>query len=59
MVVINWINKTQRCKNYSLDTLYEEVNRTLSNFESISSKHVYKEQNMDVDKLLKVGLNLQ
>ena len=59
MVVINWINKTQRCKNYSLDTLYEEVNRNLSNFESISFKHVYWERNMDTNKLSKAGLNLQ
>ena len=59
MVVINCINKTQRCRNSSLDTLYEEVNRTLSNFESISFKHVYREQNMDADKLSKAGLNLQ
>ena len=59
MVVIKWINKTQRCKNYSLGTLYEEVNRNLSNFESISFKHVYREQNMDADKLSKAGLNLQ
>ena len=59
MVVINWINKTQRCRNSSLDTLYEEVNKTLSNFELISFKHVYREQNMDADKLSKVELNLQ
>ena len=45
MVVINWINKTQRCRNSSLDTLYEEFNRILSNFESISFKHVYREPN--------------
>ena len=59
MVVINWINKTQRCCNSSLDTLYEEVNRTLSNFESISFKHVYRERNMEADKISKIGLNLQ
>ena len=59
MVVINWINKTQRCRNSSLDTLYEEVNKTFSNFESISFKHVYRERNMDADKLSKEGLNLQ
>ena len=59
MVVINWINKTQRCRNSSLDTLYEEVNKTLSNFESILFKHVYREWNMEADKLSKVGMNLQ
>ena len=29
MVFIKWINKTQRFRNSSLDTLYEEVNMTL------------------------------
>ena len=43
MVVINWIDKTQRCRNTSLDTLVEEVNMILANFESISLKHVYRE----------------
>ena len=59
MVVINWINKTQRCRNSTLDTLYEEVNRTLSIFESILFKHVYRERNMEANKLSKAGLNLQ
>ena len=59
MVVINWINKTQRCINSTLDTLYEEINRTLSIFESISFKHVYRERNTDANKLSKAGLNLQ
>ena len=59
MVVINWINKTQRCRNTSLDTLFEEVNRLLANFESISFKHVYMERNMEADKLSMAGLNLQ
>ena len=59
MVVINWINKTQRCKSTSLDTLVEEVNRILANFESISFKQVYRERNMEADKLSKTGLNMQ
>ena len=29
-VVINWINKTQKCRISTLDTLYEEITRTLS-----------------------------
>ena len=59
MVVINWINKTWRCRDTSLDTLFEEVNRILANFESISFKHVYRERNMEANKLSKAGLNLQ
>ena len=53
LVEINWINKTQRCRNTSLDTLFEEVNRLLADFESISFKHVYRERNMEADKLSK------
>ena len=59
MVVINWLNKTQKCRNASLDVLYEETCRSLSFFESISFKHVYREHNEEADKLSKVGLNLQ
>ena len=59
MVVINWLNKTQKCRNASLDVLYEETCRSLSFFESISFKHVYREHNEEVDKLSKAGLNLQ
>ena len=40
LVVINWMNKIQRCKTTSLVTLFEEVNRLLANFESLSLKHV-------------------
>ena len=59
MVVINWINKTQKCRIASLDALYEETTRSLSFFETISFTHVYREQNKEVDKLSKIGLTLQ
>ena len=59
MVVINWINKIQRCKISTLDTLYEEINMILSFFESISFKHVYREWNTDLDQSSKDRLNLQ
>ena len=50
-VVINWINNIQKCRNTSLDALFEEVSRLLANFESPSFKHVYKEQNMEANRL--------
>ena len=59
MVVINWLNKTQKCKNATLDVLYEETCISLSFVESISFKHVYRERKVEADKLSKVGLNLQ
>ena len=58
MVVINWINKIWKCRNTSLDALFEEVSRLLTNFESLTLKLVYKELNMDADRLSKVELNL-
>ena len=59
MVVINWMNKTQKCRITSLDALYEEKTRSLSLFETISFTHVYREQNNEADKLSKKGLTLQ
>ena len=43
MVVINWINKIQKCRNISLNALFVEVNTLVTNFESLSLKHVYME----------------
>ena len=59
MVIINWLNKTLKCRIATLDALYEETTRSLSFFESISFKHVYRERNADGDKLSKAGLTLQ
>ena len=59
LVILNWINKTQRCRNLiSLSTLFEEANRLLSNFDFITCKHVYRERNEEAERLSKAGLNL-
>ena len=58
LVVINQINKTQRCRNTSLDALVEEVSRLLANFDSLSLKHVYMERNMEANRLSKAGISL-
>ena len=58
MVVINWINKTHKCRIASLNALSEEITRSLSFFETISFTHVYREQNKEVDRLSKKGLTL-
>ena len=58
MVVINWMNKTQKCRIDSLDALYEETTQSLSFFETISFTHVYRERNKEADKLSKKGLTL-
>ena len=58
LAILNWIDKTQRCRNLSLSALFEEANRLLSNFDSITFKHVYRERNEEADRLSKAGLNL-
>ena len=59
LVIINWINKIQKCRNTSLNALFEEVSRLLANFEYLSLKHVYKEWNMEADILSKARINLE
>ena len=58
-VIINWINKTQKCRNLSLSALFEEAFRHLSHFYFITCKHVYKERNKEADRLSKTGLELE
>ena len=59
LVILNWINKIQRCRNISLSALYEEANRLLSHFDAITYKHVYRERNEEAYRLSKAGLNLE
>jgi len=51
MVVINWVNKTQRCHNIKLPPIIEEVFIILASYEDYFVRHVYKERNMEVDAL--------
>ena len=56
MLVINWVNKIQICRNINLFPLYDEVCQIMETFDSIISPHVYKEQNVEVDRISKEGL---
>lgn len=58
MVVINWVNKTQRCHNIRLLPILEEVFIILVSYENYSMWHVYSERNMATDPLSKAGLQL-
>ena len=53
LVILNWINKTQRCGNLSLSALFEEAKRLLSKFDFITCKHIYRERNEEADRLSK------
>ena len=59
MIVINWINKVQKCRNITLTALYEEVHRLTSTFDVITCRHVYKERNNDADRIPKEGVTME
>ena len=56
MVVINWVNKIQKCKIRNLSPIFEEVCRLMANFDSIICCHVYRERNAEADNLLNKGI---
>ena len=58
LVILNWINKTQKCRNISLSALFKEANKFLSSFDFITCKHVYRERNKEAERISKAGLNL-
>ena len=58
LIVINWINKVQKCRNITLAALYEEVYRLTTTFNIITCRHVFRERNNETDRLSKEGLNM-
>ena len=59
MVVINWVNKIQKCININISPLFEEVGILMANFDSITCRHVYGEKNSEADSLSKKGLTVE
>ena len=49
MIIINWINQTQRCHNIQLNPILEEVAQLKTTFNQISFTHIYREQNQQAD----------
>ena len=43
----------------SLAALYDEANKLLTNFDSITFKHVYRERNVGTHRLSKAGLHME
>ena len=43
MIIINWINQTQRCHNIHLYPILEEVSQLKTTFNQISFTHIYRE----------------
>jgi ribonuclease HI len=58
LLVINWIQKTQRCQNILLAPLIEEIFRILNDFNNYSIQNVYRERNREADALSKQGLQI-
>ena len=49
MIIINWINQTQRCHNIHLTPILKEAAQLKSTFNQISFSHIFREQNQEVD----------
>jgi len=57
-LIINWLNKIQKCHNTRLCPFVEEVLNLLDSFEFFSLHHVYRERNKRDDQLSKESLQL-
>ena len=58
MIVINWINKVQKCHNIYLNDLLVEIMMHLEDFDSFSYRHVCKETDVEADQLSEKGVNI-
>jgi len=56
LLVIQQTNGVFRVKNEKLIPLYETINDLKTKFNSITFKHVYRDQNKRADKLANIGL---
>ena len=56
MNIIKWFNGSQRCLNYILSPLLDEVIHIKSFFNQITACHIYREHNSDADLLSKEGI---
>ena len=58
MNVINWIKRSQMCRNLRLANILASISDIIGSYDSFSSRHVYRENNREVDKASKEGLLL-
>ena len=58
MNVINWINKTQVCRNLRLENILSSISDILDTFDSYSCSHVYRENNQEANLASKEDLHL-
>ena len=58
LLIINWVNRVQRCHISCLVPIFEEVMRIITTFDSISFSHIYREHNQLVDRISKEASQL-
>jgi len=58
MNVINWITKTQACRNMRLEMIISSIRMVLQGIDNFACRHVYRENNMEADRASKEGLHL-
>ena len=56
--VINWIKRTQNCRDLCLQNILLSLWDVMETFDMISCAHVYRENNCQVDSASKEGLQL-
>ena len=56
MNVINWVKKTQVCRNLRLENILISIVDLIDTFDSFSCSRVYKENNREADLASKEGL---
>ena len=56
--VINWINRTQDCRQLRLAHILYSIRLLLQRLDFYSCRHVYRDNNQEVDKASKEGLRL-
>ena len=58
MNVINWVKKTQACRNLRLENILTSISDILDTIDLYSCSHVYRENNQEADLASKEGLQL-
>lgn len=57
-VVIKWMTGKFTCRNFILQPILAEIQTLKSSFQMISFHHIFRERNIQVDGLLKDGLQM-
>jgi len=58
MNIVNWINRTQACRNVRLANILSSIQDITLSFDFFSCRHVYRDNNQAADQASKNGLNL-